>query len=81
MVIAHDSSYAPAYYNLALCALTRDDEPRARHLLAKLDGLSPARARQLRRVLREPLFRPCALRELPQASIPFGSLKRLCKVW
>lgn len=69
-VLAYDPSYAPAYYNLALCALARDDEPRARQLLAKLDGLSPATARQLRRALREPLFRPHVLRELPRAAIP-----------
>lgn len=69
-VIAHDPTYAPAYYNLALCALARDDEPGAHHLLAKLDGLSPIRARQLRRVLRNPLFRPRVLQELPRAAIP-----------
>ncbi len=67
-VIAHDPAYAPALYDLARCALARDDEAHARQLLARLEALDAASARRLRRVLREPILRPRVLRELPRAT-------------
>ncbi len=75
-VIAYDPTFAPAYYDLAFSALALDDEPRARQLLVKLESLSPARARKLRRVLREPLFQPRVLQELPRASISLLPIER-----
>lgn len=69
-VVAHDPAFAPAFYDLALCVLALGDAPRARQLVAKLEGLSPARARQLRYVLGKPLLQPRILHELPLASIP-----------
>ncbi len=69
-VIAHDPTYAPAYFDLALCAVARGDEPRARQLLEKLHGLNSASARRLRRVLRNPVLQPRVLHELPRADLP-----------
>ncbi|HMB92329.1 MAG TPA: tetratricopeptide repeat protein, partial [Rhodothermales bacterium] len=68
-VIGHDPTYAPAIYDLAICALAMDDEPRALQLKAKLDVLNPATARRLERVIREPALRPRVLHPLPRASL------------
>ncbi|MFQ5569090.1 MAG: trypsin-like peptidase domain-containing protein [Rhodothermales bacterium] len=75
-VIAYDPTYVPALYSLALCALALDDEPRARQILVKLEGLSPVSAWRLRRIMRRPVLRPRVLRELPRVPISFLPLQR-----
>ena len=67
IVITHDPGYAPALYDLALCALALGDTLRARQLLVKLEALSPVRAHRLRRVLREPVLHPRRVEERPRA--------------
>jgi len=68
-VIAHDPSFAPAYFDLARCLLAVGRADEAHLLVPKLTEVDAGWSRRLQRMLREPALQPVILRELPRASL------------
>lgn len=74
-VVAHDSGFAPAYFDLARCLLALGQPDEAQLLALKLEEVDAGWSGRLQRMLREPALQPVILQELPRASLSMSPVE------